>query len=332
MRLRLGLALLLMTTSACSDGAGSEHFPGEHLQARVAAHLDAHRDSLRETLGHYALVYPVEPGELSRFAERLRVHPGPDGPVLGAVGGVELHGGGVLALLLGLWRPEGRAARLDDAFRFAPSRTAVSLDTIYAGYRRQLVLPEDGPLPRLALRIDSGTGGVEIADRDAYAFLGLLLEHEEELDRTWTTGGGQSLSVTSLLMPVWAHHQARPALRREPADHSELHLVDLLLAWARRDPSCDLEAVQARFLERDLDGPPPPEDAAEVLAHFAESLGLLLAEPTLDWTAEERRHARTWLAGLEAAAFTDLWAVPVNRLAHLARGLALVSRHRTRLE
>ena len=123
MRLRLGLALLLLTpAAACSD-----EFPSERLRERVAAHLEAHRDTLRETLGHYALVYPVEPAEL-------------------------------------------------------------------------------------------------------------------------------------------------------------------------------------------------------------ESLGLLLAEPSLVWAPDERRRARAWLAGLEAAAFADLSSVPLVRLAHAARGLALVSQHRARLE
>jgi len=332
MRLGLGVALPLALTLACSDGGRSESFPGEPLQVRVAAHLDVHRDSLRETLGHYALVYPVKPLELSRYAQQLRVHPGPEGPVLGAVGGVELHGGGVLALLLGYWRPDGRAARLDDAFRFAPRRSPLPLGTIYAAYRRQLALPDDGPLPRLALRLDSGDGRVEIADRDAYAFLQLLLAHEDDLDRTWTNVEGQSLSVTSLLTPVWVHQQARPALRSEPADHSELHLVELLLAWARRDPSRDLEAVKSRFLERDIAGGPPPQDAAEVLGHAVESLGLLLAEPSLSWTSDERSRVRAWLAGLEAGTFADVSAISLNRLAHVARGLALVSRHRARLE
>ena len=105
-----------------------------------------------------------------------------------------------------------------------------------------------------------------------------------------------------------------------------------MLARARRDPGRDLDALKSRFLERDLGGGLPPQDAAEVLGHAVESLGLLLAEPTLTWTSQERSRARAWLTGLETGTFADLSAIPVNRLAHVARGLALVSQHRARLE
>jgi len=67
-----------------------------------------------------------------------------------------------------------------------------------------------------------------------------------------------------------------------------------------------------------------------LLAHYAESLGLLLADPRPRWSADERTQVRAWLGELDAR-FTSLESEESRRLAHLLRGLRLVREHAERL-
>lgn len=322
----------------------SEPIPGTQLRARLEQHLEARRAALLEEPTHYALVFELEQPALLEFMKQIQFHVDGSDYVLGVEAGPEIHGGGVLALLLDLWRPEGRPSRLEDVFWFAPNRRSLELREIYRSHKRQIFLPVPGKaadqidgdlpetpqLPRMRFRYWTQEAPVET---DAYKFLGLLLRFEAESAATWHNHLGQELSLDLLLSNVRGHYLAERSPASEVADHSNLHLVELLLAWQRRrGDDRGAEEVKRRFLEvalsrRDFGG----EAGTEALGHYAESLGLLLADPHLAWRPEERARVRAWLAELERERFRDLDAVQPQFLAHLLRGLRLVEAYRTRL-
>jgi hypothetical protein len=110
------------------------------LAARVESALEREKARLAEDLGHYALVFPVEQAQLLAFMRRVRIFGSAHQLVLGTAQGFEPHGGGLLALLLDLWRPEGRAAKLDDRFAFEASGATLPLSAIYASHRSWIFL------------------------------------------------------------------------------------------------------------------------------------------------------------------------------------------------
>lgn len=267
---------------------------------------------------------------------------GEDEWVLGTDHGFELHGGGVLALLLDHWRPDGRPATLDDAFPFARHGTSLPLAAIHAAQRRQVFLPVpgrppteiDGALPdppvlaRMRLPRPGG-GAVEV---DAYAFLRVLAVHARDLDAVWVNRVGQHLSAALLLEHARRHYLSTRDTRAEPQDHSELHLLEVLLPAGRRRGTAP-EPLQQRFLRVELARRDfAPDDAGLMLGHYAQSLGRLLADERVRWSAEERARVRRWLRWLADAHFRDPAAEDPRALAHLLHGLRLVQAHRARLE
>ena len=140
------LALLPLTLfPACSPELASAPLPGADLRARVEVRLERERATLRESIGHYALAYDdLSQEELHHFM--AQIFPRREGPdiVMAALGGIELHGGGVLELIATLWRPNGRKAKLSDAFPFTRNHGAVALREIYASLRMQVFLPVPG--------------------------------------------------------------------------------------------------------------------------------------------------------------------------------------------
>ena len=62
-----------------------------------------------------------------------------------------------------------------------------------------------------------------------------------------------------------------------------------------------------------------------------ESLGRLLAKSGVTWTRPEKTRVRAWLRELETNWFLELDDVPAQHLAHLLRGLRLVSSNADRL-
>jgi hypothetical protein len=299
------------------------------------------REPLRANLGHYALVYPVEQADLTAFLRPIRVYGEPGDLHLGSEHGAEPHGGGILAFLLAWWRPEGRAAQLSDRYRFGLDDEGTPLAALYDSLHRQVylpvagrrleaiegALPADPVLPRVRFRRPGGGQ----ADVDAYQLLGLLVTWEPDLEAPWTNPLGQRLDAALLLDHARRVYLTSTDTPGEPADHSHLHLVELLLAASRRT-GADPEEIQQRLLavelrRREFD----PEDGSLVLAHYVESLGRLLADPRVRWSAGERAQARDWLAWVEAHHFRDLAREEPHRLTHLLLGLRLVDEHRARL-
>jgi hypothetical protein len=347
------LALLLSISgallSACSRESPCAPLPGADLRARVEARLESERAALRESLGHYALVHDVDPEELHHFT--AQIYPRRDGPdiVMGGLGGIELHGGGVLALIATLWRPNARPAELSDAFPFAWSKRAVPLREIYDSLRMQIFLPVpgidteaiDGQLPtapelprtRMQHAVDGRLGVTEL---DAYNALALLVRYEADPDAAWTTRLGQRLSTASLLDSTWDHYVLPRSAEQEFGDHSYLHLVEILLAYDRRadaeaprDPNALKQRLLSVELEREAYG---GYEASEALGHYVESLGLLLAEPGVTWTKAERAKVCSWLRDLETVRLAEIDDAPVQHLAHLRRGLAQIHANAARLE
>jgi hypothetical protein len=315
--------------------------PGADLRARVEARLERERTTLRESIGHYALIYDVSQEELHHFM--AQIFPRREGPdiVMAGLGGIELHGGAVLELVATLWRPNGRKAHLSDAFPFAWSQGAVALSEIYASLRMQVFLPVPGvdteeidgqlptspELPRTRMQHEIN-GKLDATELDAYNALGLFLDYESDVHATWTNRLGQRLSVATLLDSTWNHYILRRSAEEEFADHSYLHLVELLLAYnrglddrARRDPNLLKRRLLSVELERkDYGG----YEASEALGHYVESLGTLLAEPGVTFTVAEMMTVRRWLRELETNWLTDIGEVPLEHLTHLRRGLARI--------
>jgi hypothetical protein len=182
-------------------------------------------------------------------------------------------------------------------------------------------------------------GSEEVVERDAYAFLRLLVAREADFAAEWTNRAGQRLSVDLLL----GHAGQRALLPRtagaERRDHSYLHLVEVLLAYHRRagerpGPAArlDPEALQRSFVAGELARRGAAVDD-EALCHYAESLGRLVAEPAVLWDAAEAAAAARWLRYLEEERFLDLERADVElpELTHLLVGLRGIRTHAGRL-
>lgn len=334
-----GACILLSVPGAAfaePDDIGAADLPGMALLARVEARLERERRALLPSLAHYGLVFPVSQPELHRFMAQIRTHGGGADLSLGTLARPESHGGGLLRLLFDHWRPGGRPARLDDAYPFAADQPAVALRRFYDAGRQQLHLPDSRSgstaLPRMTYRFAGPFAQDRVVDRDAYAFLDLLIALESDPSRTWTNRLGQRLSLETLVQSIRAAYMSRPALRSEPADHSLLHLAELLVAYEEATGSGGLPAVRRRFVDSELGADDPdPGFATELLGHRAETLGRLLAADELVWRGRDRRSVRDWLAVLETSGFGDVEEVPLQHLAHLAAGLRSVRRHADRL-
>lgn len=260
----------------------------------------------------------------------------------------ERHGGAVLNFLFRHWRPEGREARAGDRFRFR--RREVALGRIYAGHRRQILLPTPNPSADLSfgtvpeadplpiMRFFSETDDVPVVERDAYSFLRLLVARENDFSEKWTNQVKQELSVDSLLQHTLRHYLRVRGSEAERDDHSNLHLVELLLAYHHRaatgpEPAerLDPNALKRRFLTTEL-ARSASETDQESVSHYAESLGWLLADSHVSWNAAEASQVLRWLRQLEETRFRDLAAAEGTHLTHLLRGLRLVRSNRDRLD
>jgi hypothetical protein len=325
----LAFALALGALACGREAPRGDALPGLALLPRVEARLERERAALRPLLEHYGLVFPVEAGDLAEFMARVRVHGHGAELALGDESGLEAHGGGILRLLVEHWRPEAHAATLDDRFPFEAGRRPLALRRLYEAGRSQLFLPR-GPfpqLPRMRVRFRAAGEPVRRLESDAYHFLALLLALEPDRTRSWAARSGESLSVELLMRNAHAHYLAGRSDAAAAYDHSNLHLVELLVAFGE-----ELAPVQRRFLDGDLAQQEfGPLDARFVLAHDAEALGRLLAVPALPWGPEERRRVVGWLARLEER-FGDVDDASLDALSHLAFGLRAVRAERAKLD
>ena len=322
--------------------------PARHLAERHEQHLPEREAELRrESFEHYALIHEVEDADVRRWLAPVSIRPDGDSVVLGVDGVPELHGAGILAFLLEHWRPQGRAATPADRFFF--QGRGLALATLYAGHRKQVFLPVPGrpfeaiagalpDAPQLArMRFPAPAPGAQPVERDAYSFLRLLVAREDDLAAPWVNGAGQHLAVDLLLQQAWGSYLAEPNTAAEAADHSRLHLVEILLAYSRRRPDAgaagvrlEPNAIKARFLEVAL-APPDAEVDDEHLAHHVESLGWLVSDPRVAWEPAERIQVQAWLRHLDAERFRDLGAVEARYLTHLWKGLRMIRAHPSRL-
>jgi len=338
-------------TLACGLACGADppraDLPGTRLLARIEARLERERAALKPMLAHYGMVFPVAQDDLAAFMGQVRLHGSGLDLALGTDYALEPHGGGLLRLLFDYWRPDSRAPRLDDRYGFEVNRRPLALGQLYVAGRGQLFLPVPGvapeasggrlpdspQLPRMFARFSLPGGPVRTVESDAYKLLSLLIELEPDPSRTWRNRTAQPLSVELLMRHVRAHYLASPASFVDPPDHSNLHLVELLVAFGSADPASDLPAIQRHFLtvelaQRAFD----PGDAGFLLAHYVESLGQLLEASALDWSDDEKRRVRSWLVDLEENRFRDIAGEDLERLCHLAKGLRSVRARRAELE
>jgi hypothetical protein len=340
---QLVVMIALTAPIASAAAAGVDGFPGMALLVRVETHLQAQRTRLADFPSHEGLVFPVQQDRLLAFTERLYCFDDGRDFVVGTAYAPESHGGGVLALILDYWRPQGRAARLADRFRFQGRPSGVALADLYAGHRRQVflpvpgrttdaieaALPESPQLPRLRFRHPASATAVET---DAYKFLGVSIEHEPDLTAPWTNHVGQRLSAALLMRHVRDVYMGDLSTVHELSDHTNLHRVELLLAYhARGGAAVDPNAIKRRFLENELSRTSFAEEETEVIGHYVQSLGRLLADPSVVWGPDEVRRVRGWLAALDGERFADLGPIPLQHLAHLVAGLRDVSQNRAKL-
>ncbi len=339
--------LTLACGLACSAEPPRADFPGTSLLTRIEARLDRERAALKPMLAHYGLVFPVEQDELTAFMGQVRFHGSGLDLALGTDYALEPHGGGLLRLLFDYWRPDSRAPRLDDRYWFAANRRHLALGQLYAAGRGQVFLPVPGvateatggrlpdspQLPRMFVRFGLPGGPVRTVESDAYKLLSLLIELEPDPSRSWLNRSGQQLSVELLMRHVRASYLASSASFVDPPDHSNLHLVELLVTFGSAGPARELAAIQRHFLtvelaQRAFD----PRDAGFLLAHYVESLGQLLETSALDWSEDDKRRVRSWLVDLEERRFRDIAAEDLERLCHLAKGLRSVRARQAELQ
>ena len=319
-------ALLGVATSiAPRAGAAPAQAGLDGFAARVEAEVRRRSEELRRRyVAHYALVAELPNPDLRRAMAPVSFRRDGAAYVLGVDREAEYHGAGILGLLRDAWRPGGRRASWQDRFPFLPNGESVALGALYEGHKKQLFVPSDGSdsesgLPRmLFFAADPATARIE---RDAYSMLRLLVARETDFAATWENHLGQTLSVDLLLRAAWAaYREPRPA-DAEHADHSWLHQVEILLAYAARGGAVDPQQVRDRFLSVELSR--GPEADAELLGHYAESLGFLAAASSVRWPPESRARAAAWLAGLPAR-FGDLGSADARHLTHLLRGLRML--------
>jgi len=346
-----GLMLLLLLASAQrapdAHSQAADSFPGMQLRDRVATRVQMEKYTLKEQgLGHYGLLFPIQPRELQTFMRLIELEGSGEDIVPGSVRGPELHGGAVLAFLLDHWRPNGRPARLDDEFEFVSQAKKVALRDIYRSHQYQIFLPLDatagpGGLPRIRYELASADGETKAAEVDSYKFLGVLVAQETDYSRTWTNREEQTLSTDLLLRRAWGHYLTERSPEAEVADHGNLHLVELLLAFNRgliamptpTSPPLDPNQIKERFLDAELRRGDFQGDEGRIsLVHYVESLGRLLQDPHVHWTPAERTQVRAWLAELETSPLEPIEALPLYQLAHLLRGLEWVAEQRGKLD
>lgn len=334
------LALVLVVLAAPASRAAPADVPGRALAERVESELARRPDAFANDPSHQVLIAAVPQPVLLEFMGQIRLFGARGELVPGTAYGLETHGAGVLHLLFAAWRPEGRAARMLDPFRFEHNRADIPLAVLYASHRHQVFLPVpgvapediDGALPDTPQlpRMRFSVSGMPPMEVDAYHFLALASADEPDLSTAWQNPLGQRLTVALLLDHAREFYLASRDTPAEPEDHSRLHLVDVLLQASRRREQ-DPDAVKRHFLDVELRRERfEPADETLLLGHYAESLGLLLADPRTRWSEDERRQLRTWLDRLDAR-FPALERVPSRRLAHLLRGLRLVREHAERL-
>ncbi len=342
---------LAASASRAQEAAPAPGFPGASLQARVETYARSQQAVWKADLPHYALVFPIQSGDLDAYMAQVLLRFDGREVVLGSADAVEAHAGGLLAFLLASWRPHSRAPVLGDRFWFASNRSLIALSQIYQAHERQIFLPVpgratdaiDGKLPetpqlaRMQLRYRAPTGNVVSLESDAYSFLRLLAEREEDLSRTWVDRLGQTLSADLLLSQAWEHYVARHGADDELADHSNLHLVEVLLAYTRRRTASgapgaqplDPNAIKRRFLAVELRRTDFSRDDWNLrIGHYLESLGHLLEDARVEWSADEKRQVKDWLRRLDRASDRALAGVEV---AHFAKGLRAIMAQRAKL-
>ena len=175
----------------------------------------------------------------------------------------------------------------------------------------------------------------QISELDAYNALALLVRYEDDLRAQWTNRLGQRLNTQLLLDNTWDHYLVPRSADEEFADHSYLHLVEILLAYnsrlgagERRDPNSLKQRLLSVELERREFG---GYDASEALGHYVESLGFLLAESDVAWSKAEKAKVLEWLRELETVRFREIDGVPLQHLSHLLLGLRSVESNAARL-
>ena len=171
-------------------------------------------------------------------------------------------------------------------------------------------------------------GPVRDVELDAYKLLSLLIELEPDPAKTWTNRTGQALSVERLMAGVREHYLTSAAPSADPPDHSNLHLVELLVASAASRARSRQRFVTVDLAQESFE----PKDASFLLAHTAESLGRLLEAPGEDWSAADAERVTRWLTRLERTRFLDVETEDLESLCHLARGLRAVRAHQPKLE
>ncbi len=329
--------LVLAAALACSRELPHDDFPGMRLLAQVESRLADEEAELKPMLEHYGLVFPVSQADLDEFMQYVHIQGSGADLALGDAYGVESHGGGYLRLLFDHWRPASRVPTLDDRYRFAADGRDLELRRSYEAGRQQVFLPyakpsEVPPLPRMLIRWQQPAGPLQLIDSDAYKFLRLLIELEPDASKTWTNRQGQQLSVDSLMRRVSESYLTSRPSAAGPLDHSSLHLVELLVAYGKKNPATDFAPIREHLLAVELAQQGlAPEVAATLRAHHAESLGYLLTAPGLAWGEAEQERVKSWLRELEEKHFPDA-PDEVEPLSHLGKGLRLVRDQRAVLE
>ncbi len=168
---------------------------------------------------------------------------------------------------------------------------------------------------------------------DSYAYLSVLLREVpvEGWSRPWKTIHGEKLSIHAVMRGALEGYRNWDGSTDEGyvhISHSHLHAPALLLDYFEktgRDPN----EIKALFLNRELSGDQreehPDRYSFSIVAHYTESLGLLMDSGAMTWSDADRAVARDWI---EYA--LTVYAVAKDQsaeLSHMIRGLRLIRKN-----
>jgi hypothetical protein len=131
-RRRIGVVVVLVALGVgCAEAPPSPDTERARFLERVVESIDRRRDALGPK--HEGLVFALDPAVLMAALEPVGFVVADDSFVLATRAGPEPHGGGILALLLRHWKPDGRGAGVSDSFWFSPNRASLPLERLYRG-------------------------------------------------------------------------------------------------------------------------------------------------------------------------------------------------------
>lgn len=173
-------------------------------------------------------------------------------------------------------------------------------------------------------------------NNDAYHWMLAYLAHvpPDQWDDPWINQHGQELSFSKIMRAATDAYLAHT--KNLPGDHSYLHMVEVLTKYHSTLGNLEqLNAIRDKFLHHEL-----KTDLADFpllhfseVAHYGESLGVLLSNPHIQWSRNDKEIVHRWVYQLRHF-ITDLLCQHPreSELSHLYKGLELIQQQAHRVD